>query len=301
LLVPDRHLVRINTLDQGINAVGNIVAPAIGIFFYVTIGLQMALFADVAGAIFACLTLAFVSIPAAQMKKEKRSTVRADMLDGFRSVRSVKGMTALFVLLAIGTASFMPLASLYVLMTYSHFGGGGYEAALVEAVFGSGFLIGSVILGVWGGGSRLMRVIGASLVLQGLTFVVIGFLPPTMFMAFVVLTGVSAVFGAFFNGPLNSVVQRAIEPEKLGRVMALMGTVMSFAAPIGLLIAGPIAEVIGVTPWFIFGGAVLVLLACAAQLMPSVRNLDKWERASSETEAIIEGSELPEASDLPEG
>ena len=274
LLVPSRHLVRINTLDQAVQAAGNIVSPAIGILFFETIGLQAALFADVGGATFACLTLAAVTIPAAHMAKEQRQTVRADMLAGLRIVRDVKGLTALFVLLAIGTAAFMPLAALYTLMTYSHFGGGGFEAALVEAVFGSGFLLGSIILTIWGGGKRLMYVVGASLVLQGATFLVIGFLPSSMFVTFVVISGISAVFGSFFNGPLNSIVQRCVSPERLGRVMALMGVVTSLAAPVGLLIAAPLAEVIGITPWFILGGAALISIAVIAALMPTVRTLD---------------------------
>ncbi|MDR2714741.1 MAG: MFS transporter [Coriobacteriales bacterium] len=274
LLVPNRHLVRINTLDQGIQAAGNIIAPAIGIFFYVSIGLQAVLFIDVIGVLIACLILVIVTIPEYQMSKDQRSTVLGDMLDGFRAVRAVKGMTALFVLFFIGVAAFMPLASLYPLMTYDFFGGSGFDAALVEAIFGSGFLLGSIVLGIWGGGKRLMHVVVASMVLQGLTFAVIGFLTPTMFVLFVVLSGVSAIFGAFFNGPLNSIVQRCIPAEKLGRVMALMGVVTSVAAPFGLLIAGPIAEVVGMTPWFILGGVVLVAISALAVAMPSVRTLD---------------------------
>ena len=278
LLVPSRHLVRINTLDQGVQSVGNIIAPAIGIFFFVTIGLEAALFLDVAGAILACFTLMLVTIPAAHMKIEDRTTVKTEMLDGFHAVREVKGMTALFVMYAVGVAAFMPLASLYVLMTYSHFGGGGFEAALIEAVFGAGFLLGSIILGIWGGGSRLMRIVFASMVLQGLTFLAMGFLPHTAFMFFIILSGASAIFGAFFNGPLNAVVQRIVSPEKIGRVMGLLNTVVSLAAPIGLFIAGPIAEVIGITPWFVFGGGTLVILALLAASMPSVRTLDKRGR-----------------------
>ena len=285
LLVPDRHLVRINTLDQAIQAMGNIIAPAFGIFLYTAIGLQMALFADVIGVTLACVILFFVTIPAGQMTKEQRTTAGREMLDGLRAIRAIKGMTALFVLFAIGVAAFMPLAALYSLMTYSHFGGGGFDAALVEAIFGFGYLAGSVVLGIWGGGSRLMRVIVASLVLQGLTFLAIGLLPPHAFIYFVILSGVSALFGAFFNGPLNAIVQRNFPPEKLGRVMALMSVIMSLAAPAGLFIAGPIAEIIGITPWFVFGGAALVILAGAILLLPSVRTLDL---RTYEAEALLE-------------
>lgn len=38
LLVPEKHLLRINTLDQLLMSVASIGAPAFGIFLYTTIG-----------------------------------------------------------------------------------------------------------------------------------------------------------------------------------------------------------------------------------------------------------------------
>jgi DHA3 family macrolide efflux protein-like MFS transporter len=145
LLVPDRHLVRINSLDQGVAAVSQIGAPALGIFMYSTLGLQVALFADAAGAMLACAILLFVSIPNVHLQKEERTTVLGELRDGMLAVREVRGMALMLGIVTVGCAAFMPIASLYPLMTYQHFGGGGFEVAIVEAVYGRGFLIGSIV------------------------------------------------------------------------------------------------------------------------------------------------------------
>jgi DHA3 family macrolide efflux protein-like MFS transporter len=274
LLVPDRHLVRINSLDQAVMAISNIGAPALGIFMYVTFGLQVALFADAGGALIACGILFAVTIPDIHLSKSEQTGVLHEMADGFRAIRDVRGMILFFVFITIGCIAYMPVASLFPLMTYNHFGGGGYEAALVEAVFGVGFLVGSAILGIWGGGKRLYLLICVSMIASGIVFAIAGFLPVSGFVWFVALTGLMAVVGAFFNGPMLVIIQRKIAPEKLGRVMALSGSVMSLSAPAGLIVAGPIAEVIGVPAWFVICGVALTAISIIALIPKSVRSLD---------------------------
>ncbi|MDR3037668.1 MAG: MFS transporter [Coriobacteriales bacterium] len=284
LLVPDRHLVRINSLDQGIMAISNIGAPALGIFMYAALGLQIALFADAAGALIACGILLLVHIPNVHMATSERTGVLSEMADGFKAVRAVRGMLLFLVFVTLGCVAYMPVASLFPLMTYSHFGGGGYEAALVEAVFGAGFLIGSAVLGFWGGGKRLYLLICFSMIITGITFAACGFLPTSGFIWFVALSGVMAIAGAFFNGPMMALIQRRIEPKKLGRVMALTGSLMSLAAPAGLVVAGPIADQIGIAPWFIICGAALTLISVVALIPQSTRSLDTAPKAPEEVQ-----------------
>jgi DHA3 family macrolide efflux protein-like MFS transporter len=274
LLVPDRHLVRIASLDQAILGISNIVAPALGILIYTALGLYAALLLDALGAVIACGILFFVTIPDAHMSKSERTGVIPEMLDGLRAIRACRGLGLFFIFAMFGCMAYMPMASFFPLMTFQHFSLGGYEASLIEAVFGVGFLIGSIILGVWGGGRKLFLLLDISIIGTGVFTLVSGLLPPSGFVWFAVLTFAMAVSGAFFNGPMAAMIQRKIAPEKLGRVMALLISVMSIAAPIGLLIAGPIAEITGVAVMFVVSGAALVLVAVVAFIPPSLRGLD---------------------------
>lgn len=285
LLVPDRHLVRITSLDQGLAGITNIVAPALGIFFYTAFGLQIALFADAFGALIACGLLALVTIPDVHMASEDRTGILHEMVDGVNEVHEHRGLGLLFVFMALGIIAFMPMASLFPLMTYTHFGGDGYDAALVEAIWGIGFVVGSIVLGIWGGGKRLLMLIMVSILVQGALTFVLGLMPQDGFVLFAALCLPLAIAGAFFNGPINAIIARKIKPEKLGRVMALMGTVMSLSAPIGLMIAGPIAEFTGVPFWFLASGAGLVAIPIIAMLFPSIRALDREEAVPDREEA----------------
>lgn len=54
-----------------------------------------------------------------------------------------------------------------------------------------------------------------------------------------------------FYGVQNALFQEQLPPEYLGRVFSLLGSVMSFAMPLGLLCSGIFAELIGVEKWLL--------------------------------------------------
>jgi DHA3 family macrolide efflux protein-like MFS transporter len=76
------------------------------------------------------------------------------------------------------------------------------------------------------------------------------------------------------NGPINAVVQSAVKPEMQGRVISMMGTASGFAIPIGLAIAGPLSDAIGVQMWFIIGGIVMSLAGIWGFLSPAMRGIE---------------------------
>ncbi|MFR3273566.1 MAG: MFS transporter [Slackia sp.] len=98
---------------------------------------------------------------------------------------------------------------------------------------------------------------------------------PDMFIFFVILTGISGVIEAFFNGPLLAVLQKRIPPEKMGRVMGLFTTVSALSSPIGLALAGTCAEFTGVANWFIIAGIVVSVGGILLGTLPILRKLDK--------------------------
>ncbi|MDR2106847.1 MAG: MFS transporter [Coriobacteriales bacterium] len=278
LLVPGRHLVRINALDQILLGIGATIGPALGIFLYTTIGFAAALFLDAAGAVVACLALSFAKIPTVRDKNMDGRTVLANMLDGWHVIKRNKGLLYIFAFATVGLVLFMPISALFPLMTYSHFGGDGFMASLVEAVWGGCLLVGSGVLLVWGGGQRLARLVIIAGIGIGITTLVCGLLAPNQFVIFVILSGVMALFGAFFQGPLITIVQRESPEDKLGRVMGLCSAAMSIAPPIGLIVSGIIAERTGVAWWFFICGLLIAVLATPAYFLKPIKELDSTPR-----------------------
>ena len=93
----------------------------------------------------------------------------------------------------------------------------------------------------------------------GVTLSLSGLLPPSGFAAFVVLSALMGFTGALGTPSYVSLVQAAAPPESLGRVFALMTAVMSLATPVGLFVAGPVAEAVGVATWFLLSGVFILV------------------------------------------
>lgn len=274
LLVPKKHLVRINTLNQSLWSLALIVGPVFGIFLYTVIGFQMVLFLNAAGCALACLALVFAKIPDFHDTSDEARHPIQSLKAGLGVLRADPGLLVMAGIVMGVMAMYAGINSLFPLMTYDQFNGDGYMASTVEAAYGVMSLIGMGILFAWGGGRHLLRTVAVSGFFAGLLLVAAGLLTPEMFMWFVVLTGASGVVEAFFNGPLLAVLQKRVPPEKLGRVMGLFTTVSALSSPIGLSLAGTCAEFTGVSNWFIIAGAVIALCGVLLGTLPILRKLD---------------------------
>ena len=98
-----------------------------------------------------------------------------------------------------------------------------------------------------------------SLVVIGLTCVFSGILSKEAFILFVILSFLMGFAAPFLNGPYMAMIQKAYTPEKLGRVISIITSIQLLSAPIGLAMAGPVVEQLGVTTWFFWGGVVTIL------------------------------------------
>ena len=274
MLVPDEHLLRINTLDQLLAAVASIGAPAFGIFLYTTLGFSSVLFLDFAGAAVAVLGLLLAKVPTVVDPAAGGQHVLANLAEGWRAVSQTRGLVLLIGAVTLGMVIFGPLSALCPLMTFAHFGGDGYAASIGEAAFGIGMLAGSVVLIAWGGGKRLAGLIAVAAVIVGACTMVCGLLPPDAFPVFVAMMGLMAVACAWFNGPLMTLTQRHVPDDKMGRAMGLLTAATGLAAPVGVAVGGVLAEQMGIAPFFLVDGVACLLLGLVMYLPKSVRALD---------------------------
>ena len=158
---------------------------------------------------------------------------------------------------------YLPLSSLFPLMTTSHFKLSAAYGGIVEFVFAFGMLIGSIVIGKLNRKQNKLKqsiygLIGISIVtvLSGITSVnLIGF------WLFVFCSFLMGGFGNQFNIPFYSYVQEEIPTEKLGRFFSFYGSIMSIAMPLGLLLAGPMTDLLGINTWFLIAGTFSLMIS----------------------------------------
>lgn len=288
LLVPEKHLLRVNALDNLLSSISMICAPALGIFLYTTIGFQAVMFLDAAGALLSVLAMLTAAVPTIVAHDVANQSAFANVKSGWRELSATKGLPVVVLCVVLGMMAYGPLDSILPLMVSSHFNGNGYMASLVTAVFGIGMLAGSAALMVRGGSTWLARIIAVAAIVVGAATTVAGLLPTSMFVAFVVAIGVMAVACAGFNGPLMTLMQKNVSEEKLGRVMGLLSAFMGLGIPLGTALGGAVAQGIGVTSFFVVDGVVILGLGALLVFLPSVRALDRRTNALSATQPAAE-------------
>lgn len=276
LLVPEDQLMKCAGYSQSVQSASYILSPAIGAFLYANWELNAIIAIDVLGALIACIAVAMVAIPKQMTQGESvKSSFFEEAREGYRTLKQSKGLFALLWIGALYVFVFMPINALFPLMSMSYFGGTATHASIVEIFFAVGMLVGGLLLGVWGGFKKRALSIIFSISLMGITLFISGLLPINGFLIFVLCSALMGFSSPFYSGVQMALIQEKIQPEYLGRVFGLLGSITSFAMPIGLIISGIFADQIGINMWFMLSGVCIIGIAILCVLLPSIRNLDK--------------------------
>ncbi|WP_068784567.1 MFS transporter [Paenibacillus phocaensis] len=281
LLVPAEFLAKSAGYSQSVQSISYIVSPAAAALLYSIWDLNAIIAIDVAGALIACFMVAIVAIPkpaVAEGGSMARSGFMEEFKAGYQALKQHKGLVALLWIGGLFIFAFMPINALFPLMTMGYFGGTMKHASAAEMIFAVGMLGGGLLLGKWGGFRNRTMTIIASLSLMGLALILAGVLPAGGFAAFLICCAMMGFSGPFYNGVQISLFQEKIEPEYLGRVFGLYGSVMALAMPLGLVISGLFADQIGVNRWFLLSGLMVAGIAALCLLVPAVRQLDRQQQ-----------------------
>jgi DHA3 family macrolide efflux protein-like MFS transporter len=286
LMVPHKHLTRISGLNQLLQGFMSIFAPPLGALLITIMPTQSVLAIDIGTAALAVLPLLFVAIPQPprQVAQENGSAQKTsywhDLRDGFRYVVKWPGLLGLILLAMVLNFLLSPSGSLLPLLVMQEFKGGATELAWVESVFGVGVIVGGLVLSAWGGFKRRIMTSFLGIVGLGLGVILTGLAPANMFWLLLTSHFLIGFMQVLANGPLGAIFQSTIEPDYQGRVFSLINAGATAMMPLSLLIAGPVSDWLGVRVWYVFGGAVCILMTVAALFVPAILNIEQNKQAA---------------------
>ena len=148
------------------------------------------------------------------------------------------------------------------------------QLAWMEAAWGIGVVVGGLTLSAWGGFKRRVLTSLAGLIGLGIGMFVVGVLPASALMLAVGIMFFVGFTNPIVNGPLFAVLQSVVAPEMQGRVFNLVLSVASLMTPLGLILAGPVADTFGVQSWFIVGGILTAILGAGAFFIPAILGVE---------------------------
>jgi DHA3 family macrolide efflux protein-like MFS transporter len=277
VLVPGEHLQRISGVSQLREGAVSLMAPPVGALLLESIHLDGILFLEICTSILAIVFVLATRLPQPAPPDdagEAPESIFASVKSGFSYIVAWPGMLALMGMAMVLNLFFNPAFSLMPLLVKNHFLGDVKALALMETVFGAGMIAGSLLLGAWGGFSRKTDTMLVGVAGMGVAILVLGVTPSNWFYVGLACMAVIGLTQPLTNGPLMAIIQGNVDIALQGRVMGFLGTAAGIISPIGLLMAGPVADTYGVQIWYVVAGVVSVLAVPVGLLLPSFRGLD---------------------------
>lgn len=287
LMVPEKHYSRIAGLNNALSGTMSIVAPPLGALLLDIMPMQGILAIDVGTALLAIVPLFFILIPQPERSQAPSTASRPSVLDDLREgLRFIWGWPGLMMLVGVYAMVHLLLApsmALMPILVTDHFEGGALQLAWLQSAAGIGLVAGGLTLGVWGGFKRRMVTAMLALALMGIGMAAIGVAPANAFPL--------AVGGLFFVGFTVSfvtslrlaILQASVPPEMQGRVITLALNGTAVTDPVGLAIAGPLADTVGVRIWYVLCGIVTTMLGVGAFFVPAIMRLEDRAKSALKT------------------
>lgn len=266
-LVPTDQLMRINGVFQTIASAMALLAPAVAAAILAAFGIVPVFFLDVVTAVIGIGLLLLVVVPVLVRSADEATTYRQDLVEGMRYIQSHRIVRWLLVVFAIIFLLTVAPSFITPLMVVRSFGDEEWKLAVLEVAFSVGMMIGGILVATLLSKRSRIGLILASTYSFALLTVAIGLSTNLWVMyGFMFLFGVSV---PMFSTAFSTLIQETVEPAKHGRVFSYVGIVMAMATPIGMVVFGPLADVISVQSLLIFGGVATMLVMTLAVRMPS--------------------------------
>jgi DHA3 family macrolide efflux protein-like MFS transporter len=278
LMVPKEQLSRVAGFTQSLQGLVSILAPPLGALLFEILPIQYILAIDVATAFFAISPLLIIAVPQPPRAPDAEGgwrSVLTDMREGMQFVWDWKGLRIIMGMAMVINLVINPGFALLPIVVSDHFGGGAIELAYLQSAGGIGMIAGGILLGIWGGFKNRVVTAFSALIVGGLCIILFGFVPGSMLLLAVATFFFFSTTNSMANGTFFAAMQGAIPPEMQGRVFTLLMSLSAAMAPVGLAIAGPVADLIGARTWFVIGGAALSLMGLLGFFIPAIMNLER--------------------------
>jgi len=286
LMVPDSQLTRVNGLNQALQGINGMIAPPVGALLLGLLSTQGILMIDVGTAILAILPLLFISIPQPKPREDLQQKVKPSLMQDVRAalayIRSIPGFTAIIFMALFLNFLLVPTSALLPLLVIKHFGKGALELGLLESATGIGIITGGILLSIWGGFKKKIVTSVAGIVGLGIGVTLVGLAPANLFLLAIAGNILLGFMIPMANGPVGAMMQSIVRPDMQGRVMSLLNSGATAISPLGLLIAGPFSDLLGIRVWFWAGGIMCVMIAVGAFFVPVIMNVENYKEATQQ-------------------
>ena len=271
-LVPRDDLLNAVTLNSAQFSAARAFGPAVGGVVLALLGPSWSFFIN--GLSFAAVIggVALINVPRIVEATTSRPRVFAELGSTARYVRTMPGIVVcVAVVLALGALG-SPVFTLIVVFADEVFEVGETQFGLLSASLGIGAVLGTPLIAGPGSGLSRSRLVTVALPVYGGSLMAFA-LAPNHWFGVVALVVAGGGYLAIAS-TLNTTIQLQVAENMRGKVLAFYVMGITGTAPLGSLIQGWTADVVGPRETVVTSGALFVLLAFVLQGTGRVRHLD---------------------------
>ncbi len=262
-IVPEEKLTKVNATNGSIQSLVMLLSPMASGALLSVAPIEIIFFIDVvtAAAAVVIMTL-FVHVPVHAKAQQKHATSYFDdVMVGIRYIRNHKFVKSMFVFFAVYFFFAAPVAFLTPLQTTRTFGNDVWRLTAIEIVFSVGTMAGGILLASWQGFKNKVHTMVFSSSLIGIFTFALGVTP--IFWLYLVFMAIVGLAMPFFNTPAMVLLQEKVENDFLGRVFGVLSMISSIMMPVGMLIFGPLGDIIDIELILIVTGLIMLLIGFA--------------------------------------
>jgi MFS family permease len=265
-LVPKPDLPGAVSLQSVQMNLSRVVGPAIGAVIYAGVGAAPVFVLNAGTYLFAIVALLAVHYPPPVDTPPSSRGLLSRLGDGFRVAR--RDPLVRRVLITLVTLSFFSIAFVGMMPVIAadnlDMAPRSVEYGIFYAVFGLGAAFGAISVGTWFAGFAKARLVRPALVAFGLLLIGLALVRSPL-GGFVVAPILGYAYFVVITS-LSTVLQEHVDDAVRGRVLALWIMGFGGTVPLGVLIAGPVAQATSITLVLLVGAVVAIALAAYADL-----------------------------------
>lgn len=263
-----------NSVYEAVFNLAYIVGPGIGGLLITTLGGINTMWVTAGTFGFSIVAIGLLRLEGAGRPDRDALPERvwAGVVEGLSFVWNTKVLRTLAIIDLTATGLYMPMESV---LFPKYFTDRNEPAQLgwVLMALSVGGLVGALGYAVLSKYLKRRTTMLIAVITLGVAMTVVAFLPPLPVI--LVLCGiVGFVYGPI--APIYNYVMQTRAPQHLrGRVVGVMGSLAYAAGPLGLLIAGPLADSAGLHATFLALSLPMLAIGVVAVALPSLRELDR--------------------------